>query len=67
MWQDFADDYLDYLARHLLEWGDCNRIASKDVMTYEKWLVRTERRQPIGTNAQTSSDAHHEGRLSTSI
>lgn len=22
MWQDYADDYLDYLARHLLRWGD---------------------------------------------
>jgi hypothetical protein len=57
MWQDFADDYLDYLARSLLEWGDSERTGSKDVMTYHSWLLRTERRQPVGNNSPACAQA----------
>jgi hypothetical protein len=51
MWQDFADEYLDYVARCVLEWGDASRTTPKDLMTYEEWLVRTGRREPYGSNA----------------
>lgn len=51
MWQDFADDYLNYVAGCVLEWGDASRAAPRDLMTYEEWLVRTERREPHGSNA----------------
>jgi hypothetical protein len=51
MWQDFADEYLDYAARWVLEWGDASREAPKGLMTYQAWLVRTERCAPDGTSA----------------
>jgi hypothetical protein len=50
MWQDFADEYLDYVARSILERGDLSRKAPKELNTYEAWLVRTGRRQPYGSN-----------------
>jgi hypothetical protein len=40
MWQDFADEYLEYVARSILEWGDSSRQAPKELNTYEDWLVR---------------------------
>ena len=58
MWQDFADDYLDYLARSLLEWGDSGRAAAKNVMTYGDWLGRTGRREPYGSNPQRTLDSN---------
>lgn len=51
MWQDFADEYLDYAARSILLWGDSSKDAPKQLMTYEEWLVRTGRREPWGTNS----------------
>lgn len=54
MWQDFADDYLDYVARCILNWGDSAREALKGVLNYDLWLVQTERREPIGQNTVTS-------------
>ena len=50
MWQDCADDYLDYTANAILRWGDSSRDAPKDLMTYEAWLVRTGRRETDGSN-----------------
>jgi len=50
MWQDYADDYLDYTANAILRWGDSSREAPKDLMTYEAWLVRTGRRDTYGSN-----------------
>lgn len=50
MWQDYADDYLGYVARCILNWGDAAREASKVVANYDVWLVQTERREPIGHN-----------------
>ena len=50
IWQDFADDYLEYTARCVLEWGDASSAAPKVLMTYETWLVRTGRREPFGQN-----------------
>lgn len=50
MWQDYADDYLDYTANAILRWGDSSRDAPKDLMTYEAWLVRTGRRETYGSN-----------------
>ena len=58
MWQDFADDYLDYLARSLLEWGDSSRVSAKGVMTYGEWLVRTGRREPHGSNPPRTADSN---------
>ncbi|WP_457208579.1 hypothetical protein [Nocardioides sp. P5_C9_2] len=55
MWQDYADDYLDYVANAILRWGDSNRDAPRTLMTYEAWLVRTDRREPYGANRQQLS------------
>lgn len=52
MWQDYADEYLGYAARSILEWGDSSRDAPKELMSYEAWLVRTGRREPYGSNRQ---------------
>lgn len=54
MWQDFADDYIGYLARCILTWGDSSREAPKVMANYDVWLVQTERREPYGQNAGTS-------------
>ncbi|NYD40064.1 hypothetical protein [Nocardioides panaciterrulae] len=51
MWQDYADEYLDYAARSILRWGDSGKDTPKQLMTYEEWLVRTGRREPWGSNA----------------
>ena len=47
MWQDFADEYVDYIAASLLTWGDTSREAAKQVLGYDDWLVKTERREPL--------------------
>ena len=48
MWQDYADDYLDYVTDRLLRWGDSSTFRSKRLLSYEDWLVRTGRREPFG-------------------
>lgn len=47
MWQDFADDYIEYIAASILTWGDSSREASKRVLGFDDWLVKTERREPL--------------------
>lgn len=47
MWQDYADEYLDHAARSVLSWGDSSREAPKRLMTYDAWLVRTDRQEPL--------------------
>lgn len=59
MWQDFADEYLDYVARNILEWGDSSRQAPRELHTYEAWLVRTGRREPYGSNRSLATDGPH--------
>jgi hypothetical protein len=59
MWQDFADEYLGYVARCILEWGDSSREAPKDLMTYGAWLVRTGRRETPGTNLPQGISSPH--------
>lgn len=49
MWQDYADEYLEYAARCVLNWGDASREAPKDLMTYDVWMVRTDRQEPHGS------------------
>ncbi|MEO7423051.1 MAG: hypothetical protein ABIU87_11720 [Ornithinibacter sp.] len=44
MWQDFADDYI---AASILIWGDSSREPSKQVLGYDDWLVKTDRREPL--------------------
>jgi hypothetical protein len=50
MWQDYADDFIAYAAACILSWGDSRPEAPKELMTYDAWLVRTERREPCGQN-----------------
>lgn len=50
MWQDYADDFIAYAAACILAWGDSSPEAPKELMTYDAWLVRTERREPCGQN-----------------
>lgn len=54
MWQDFADDYLEYAAARILFWGDSGREAPNDLTDYDAWLVRTERWEPHRTIATRS-------------
>jgi hypothetical protein len=55
LWQDFADDYLDYAASSILRWGDSSVDAPKSLMSYEAWLVTTGRRKAIGSNRSLPS------------
>ncbi|MCW2852420.1 MAG: hypothetical protein JWM84_2084 [Nocardioides sp.] len=48
MWGDFADDYINYAADHLNRWGD--GIDVSEFMNYDKWLVKTDRRELPGSN-----------------
>ena len=57
MWQDFADEYIDYIAASILIWGDSSREASKQVMSYDDWLVKTERREPLSTRRSRLANA----------
>lgn len=50
MWQDYADDYLGYITRCILIWGDTSPDAPKVVANYDVWLVQTDRREPFGQN-----------------
>ena len=52
MWRDYADEYLEYAARCILEWGDSSQDRSKELMTYEAWLVRTGRQEQGGNNGR---------------
>jgi hypothetical protein len=62
MWQDYADDYLGYIARCILNWGDTARDLPKVVANYDVWLVQTERREPFGQNRSGSRDLEsHDG------
>ena len=54
VWQDFADDYLEYAAARILVWGDSSREAPSDLTDYDAWLVRTERCGPHWTKAAPS-------------
>lgn len=47
MWQDFADDYIDYAAYSISTWGDSSRQPMKEFHSYDDWLVRTGRREPL--------------------
>ena len=61
-WQDYADDYLGYIARCILNWGDAAGDVPKVVANYEVWLVQPERREPLGQTSSGSGDrASHEG------
>jgi hypothetical protein len=53
MWQDFADDYLGYAVYWLLMWGDSTTKRRQELWDFDTWLVRTERREPLG---QSQSD-----------
>jgi hypothetical protein len=55
LWQDFADDYLDYVASSILRWGDSSADAPNTLLTYGAWLVATGRRKPIGSNRPLTS------------
>ena len=59
MWQDYADDYIEYVAASILSWGDSGREAAKELMTYDAWLVRTERREPYGQNLAREETSPH--------
>lgn len=52
MWQDCAGGYT---ANAILRWGDSSRDRPKDLVTYEAWLIRTERRDAYGSNSQQLS------------
>lgn len=42
MWQDFADDYLDYVLSRVLPWGD-SADPGKSMMQFDPWLRVTRR------------------------
>jgi hypothetical protein len=48
MWQDFADDYLEYCAAVILRWGESSLKRPVQLNDYERWLVATERRELVG-------------------
>ena len=48
-WQDFADEYLGFVADTLLVWGDSIRGVSMIVENYDFWLARSGRREDAST------------------
>jgi hypothetical protein len=48
MWQDFGDDYIDYVLDALLGWGDTQ--DRRKMLSFDRWLVHTDRRRPVGEN-----------------
>lgn len=50
LWQTFADDYLSYALDKLTRWSDDEPGATKTLLDYDTWLVRTGRREPFGQN-----------------
>lgn len=57
MWQDFADDYIEYIAASILTWGDSSREASTQVLGYDDWLIKTERREPLSKRRSRPANA----------
>lgn len=55
MWQDFADDYIGYVASSVLTWGDSSREPGRELLGYDDWLVRTGRREPRGPRRSSSA------------
>lgn len=56
MWQDYADEYLGYLARCILNWGDTARVVPQVVANYDVWMVQTERRESCRQDSPGSGD-----------
>lgn len=50
MWQQYADDYFDYVASNTLLWGDSSPDAPNRLLSYEEWLVKSGRREAWGHN-----------------
>ena len=50
LWQDFVDDYIGYVLDRIMRWGDSSESGRGELLQFDPWLVRTERRQPIGMN-----------------
>lgn len=55
-WQDYADDYLGFIARCIWNWGDAARDVPQVVANYDVWLIQTGRREPFGQNSPGSGD-----------
>ena len=45
-WQEYADEYLEYVLDALVRWGDSER--PRKVFHYDSWLIKTGRRDPLG-------------------
>jgi hypothetical protein len=48
-WQDYADDYIDYVLHGVMVWGDSLRGGPSELLDFDKWLVHTGRREPFGS------------------
>lgn len=48
VWQDFGDDYIDYLLRAFLPWGDSLTDGRRIVWDFDGWLRETGRRDAPG-------------------
>lgn len=48
MWQDYGAEYLEHVHRRLRRWGDGQRHSQDRLMTYDQWLEKTGRRDPVG-------------------
>lgn len=55
MWQDYAEEYLGYVAKRLQRWGHSRRGEPVAIESFDRWLVKTERRDPFGTVSLSSS------------
>lgn len=49
-WQEYADDYLDYLLAAVLRWGDSTDPRTRELWQYDPWLRNTGRTGPVGAN-----------------
>jgi hypothetical protein len=53
VWQDFRDEYIDYVLDALLRWGDSQ--GRRKIQQFDPWLVSTGWRRPVSQNGDVAS------------
>lgn len=54
MWQDFGASYIDYVLDALVRWGDVTAETRKQIVSFDRWLVSTGRRNHVGQNERAT-------------
>lgn len=54
MWQDFGACYIDHVLDALVRWGDGTTETRKKILSFDQWLVKSGRRNPVGQNERAT-------------